>query len=350
MHWGGGTPTYHSLETLRGLFARIAAWFELAPEGDYSIEVDPRTVDASAMDELRCIGFNRVSFGVQDFDYQVQKAVHRLQSIEQTRAAVAAARRAKFRSINLDMIYGLPKQTLESFDRTVSHVIEERPDRIALYNYAHLPAVFAPQRRIRDADLPSPEARIDLFALAARRLGVAGYVHIGMDHFALPGDALAVAQRHGLLQRGFQGYTAAPAGDLAGLGVSAIGAVGPTYSQNFRTLGDYCGRIDRGELPVMRGIELTSDDLVRRAVIHALMCQFELSKDAIEIAYLIAFDRYFAPELEALRAFEEAGLVESDGDWLTVTPRGRFFVRSICMVFDRHLGNRPEATRYSRVI
>ncbi len=350
MHWGGGTPTYHNVETLRGLFTRIVDWFELAPEGDYSIEVDPRTVDAFAMDKLRCIGFNRVSFGVQDFDHQVQMAVHRLQSVEQTRAAIDAARRSGFRSINLDLIYGLPKQTLESFDRTLFLVIEARPDRIALYNYAHQPAVFAPQRRIPDADLPLPEVKVELLSLAIRRLGAAGYIHIGMDHFALPGDALAVAQRHGRLHRGFQGYSAGPDCDLVGLGVSAIGAVGPTYSQNFRALEDYYERLDRGELPIMRGIELTPDDLVRRAVIQALMCRFVLCKEAIGIAHLISFEDYFAAEIDALREFEESGLIESDGSWLTVTPRGRFLIRGICMVFDRHLGNGPDAARYSRVI
>jgi oxygen-independent coproporphyrinogen-3 oxidase len=350
MHWGGGTPTYYNVETLRGLFTRITGWFDLAPDGDYSIEIDPRTVDASALDELRCIGFNRVSFGVQDFDQQVQIAVHRLQSLEQTRAAIDAARRAKFHSINVDLIYGLPKQTPESLERTVAHVIEERPDRIALYNYAHLPAVFAPQRRIRDADLPSAEARVDLFALAAKRLVTAGYVQIGMDHFALPRDALAVAQRQGRLRRDFQGYSAGAECDVVGLGLSAIGSVGPTYSQNFRALKDYYDRIGRGELAIMRGIELTSDDLVRRAVIQALMCQFALSKEAIEIAHLIAFDRYFAPELEALRALEESGLIEWDGSWLTVTAGGRSFIRGICMIFDRHLANGPDAARYSRVI
>jgi oxygen-independent coproporphyrinogen-3 oxidase len=350
MHWGGGTPTYYDTETLRALWARIGGRFQLAAGGDYSIEVDPRTVDAPGVRALREMGFNRVSFGVQDFEPSVQAAVHRLQSAERTLEVIAAARDAGFPSINIDLIYGLPKQTLMTFNVTLARVLGARPHRIALYNYAHLPQLFKAQRRIHEDDLPSPEMKLKLLELAVKRLTAAGYVYIGMDHFALPDDALAVAQRQGRLRRDFQGYSAGSESDLIGLGVSAIGSVGPTYSQNHRTLPSYYESLDRGQLPILRGIELTADDLLRRHVIQSLMCHFALSKEAVEIAYLIDFDRYFAAELEDLREFEALGLVVNEDGWLTVSPRGRFVIRNIGMVFDRYLRHDREVRRYSRVI
>ena len=350
MHWGGGTPTYYDSATLRALFARVAGSFELSASGDYSIEVDPRTVDAPAVHALREMGFNRVSFGVQDFEPAVQVAIHRLQSAERTMDVIAAACHAGFASINIDLIYGLPKQTLMTFNATLAQVLAARPHRVALYNYAHLPQLFKSQRRICDADLPSPETRLKLLGLAVKRLTAAGYVYIGMDHFALPEDALAVAQRHGRLHRNFQGYSAGGEADLVGLGVSAIGSIGPTYSQNHRALQDYYDCLDRGQLPVMRGIELSADDLARRQVIQSLMCHFALSKESVEIAYLMDFDRTFAAELEDLREFEALGLVVNEDGWLTVTPRGRFVIRNIGMVFDRYLRRDREVRRYSRVI
>ncbi|MBM3359460.1 MAG: oxygen-independent coproporphyrinogen III oxidase [Betaproteobacteria bacterium] len=350
MHCGGGTPTYYDCDELRALFSRIAGHFELAPDGEYSIEVDPRTVSVETIHALRDMGFNRVSFGVQDFDRDVQRAVNREQSEEQTLAVLEAARRHGFASVNIDLIYGLPKQTLMSFNATLARVTAARPDRIALYNYAHLPTLFKAQRQINDAELPAPETKLKLLALAVRSLAAAGYVYIGMDHFALPEDALAVAQRQGRLHRNFQGYSTCADADLIGLGVSAIGAIGPTYSQNYRALSDYYDGLDRRELPVMRGLELTADDLVRRAVIQALMCHFALSKESIEIAYLVDFDRYFAAELAELRELERLGLMSIEDGWLTVTPKGRFLIRNICMVFDRYLRHDREVRRYSRVI
>jgi oxygen-independent coproporphyrinogen-3 oxidase len=350
MHWGGGTPTYYDVAQLGALFAQLREHFDFSPRGEYSIEIDPRTVDVQAIQALREMGFNRVSFGVQDFDPKVQAAIHRLQSEERTLEVMEAARRASFESINVDLIYGLPHQTLASFDATLARVSAARPDRIALYNYAHLPQLFKSQRRIREEDLPLPDTKLKLLGLAIGRLTAAGYVYIGMDHFALPDDALAVAQRQGRLHRNFQGYSVQTEADQIGLGVSAIGAIGPTYSQNFRVLEDYYDTLDRGELPVMRGIELTSDDLVRRAVIQALMCQFALSMESIEVSYLVDFNRYFAPELEALREFSDLGLVTVGDGWITIQPKGRLLVRSICMVFDRYLRQAQEARRYSRVI
>lgn len=350
MHWGGGTPTYYDTATLSALFARIAGRFELPVSGDHSIEVDPRTVDVPAVHALREMGFNRVSFGVQDFEPAVQVAIHRLQSAERTLEVIEAARRAGFASINIDLIYGLPKQTLMTFNMTLARVLAARPHRVALYNYAHLPQLFKAQRRIYEGELPSPETRLKLLGLAVKRLTAAGYVYIGMDHFSLPEDALAVAQRQGRLHRNFQGYSAGGEADLVGLGVSAIGSVGPTYSQNHRALQDYYECLDRGQLPVMRGIELSADDLVRRQVIQSLMCHFAASKESVEIAYLIDFDRTFATELEDLREFEGLGLITIEDGWITVTPRGRFVIRSIAMVFDRYLRRDREVQRYSRVI
>ena len=350
MHWGGGTPTYHDLEDLRALFLRLEERFDFSPRGEYSIEADPRTVDAAAVHALHEMGFNRVSFGVQDFDPRVQVAVHRLQSEQETCGVIEAARQEGFESVNVDLIYGLPKQTLLSFDDTMARILKLKPDRVAVYNYAHLPHVFKPQRRIGDGDLPSPETRLELLGLAIHQMEAAGYVHLGMDHFALPGDALAVAQRQGRMHRNFQGYSAIADADLVGLGVSAIGAIGPTYSQNHRALEDYYQALDGGRLPVMRGVLLSPDDLLRRSVIQALMCNFALSKQALEVAYLIDFDSYFSVELAELREFEDLGLVTLKDDWLGVTAKGRFLIRSICMVFDRYLRQGRDSPRYSRVV
>lgn len=350
MHWGGGTPTFYSMDQLASLHKKLSQHFTLAPDGEYSIEIDPRSVDAAGMFALREMGFNRVSLGVQDFDADVQRAVNRIQSEAQTLAVMDAAREAGFLSINVDLIYGLPKQNILGFNRTLGRVIAAAPDRIAIYNYAHLPARFKPQRRIVEADLPAPETKLKLLGLAAQRLVEAGYVYIGMDHFAKPGDALALAQRNGHLHRNFQGYSTHADCDLLGLGVSAIGAIGPTYSQNHRELENYYDAIERDQLPVARGIELSADDLLRRAVIQALACQFRLSKTSVEIAYLIDFDRYFSAELADLRGMANDGLVQLDDEWITVTARGRMLVRNICMVFDKFLRRESESTRYSRVI
>ena len=350
LHWGGGTPTFLSREEMAQLVADTERVFPRAPEAEVSIEIDPRTTEPGAMEFLAGLGFNRLSMGVQDFDPEVQRAVHRIQSAEETRRVVEEARAAGFRSVNFDLIYGLPKQTLDGFNKTLDRVLEDAPDRIALYNYAHLPALFKPQRRILAADLPSPETKLQIMTLAIGRLTRAGYVYIGMDHFARADDDLAVAQAQGRLQRNFQGYSTHPESDIVGIGVSAIGRVGPTYSQNEKTLDDYFAALDEDRLPVMRGLELTADDLVRRAVIQALICHFRLSVESIELAHLIEFRRYFAEELKDLRALERDGLVELQPDWIVITPRGRLLVRAICMVFDRYLRARQQAASYSKVI
>jgi oxygen-independent coproporphyrinogen-3 oxidase len=267
-----------------------------------------------------------------------------------TRAVIADARASGFRSVNVDLIYGLPKQTLNSFDRTLDRVIEIDPDRIALYSYAHLPKLFKPQRRIADADLPSAESKLQIMTLAIGRLTRAGYAYIGMDHFARPDDELAVAQRQGRLQRNFQGYSTFAGIDMLGIGVSAIGRVGPSYYQNAKRLDEYYAALDAGRLPVARGIELTGDDLARRAVIETLACNFRVSIESIELAHLIDFASYFREELADLRRLEKDGLVELSPEWIVVTPRGRLLVRSICMVFDRYLRERAARASYSKVI
>lgn len=351
MHWGGGTPTFLSELEMRDLMTAIRSHFQFVSDmhGEYSIEIDPRKVDAQTIAMLRDLGFNRLSFGVQDFDPEVQRAINRWQPEAQTAVVIEAARRAHFHSVSVDLIYGLPRQTVESFGHTVNRIIALSPDRIALYNYAHLPTLFKPQRRINVADLPTPEIKIEILKLAIAKFSAAGYVYIGMDHFAKPDDELAIAQRQGRLHRNFQGYSTHVECDLIALGVSAIGKLPGAYSQNVRTLEDYYDRLDRGILPVMRGIELVSDDLIRWTVIQALMCHFELAKESIEVAYLIDFDRYFARELAELEVFVHDGMLELD-DEIRVTPKGRLFVRNICMVFDRYLRADRERKRYSKTI
>jgi oxygen-independent coproporphyrinogen-3 oxidase len=339
LHFGGGTPTYLDDAQMQDLMHHLRACFNFAPdsEGEYSIEIDPRTVTPARVHTLRAQGFNRVSLGVQDFDEDVQRAVNRLQPEAATLAVMAAARAAGFRSISIDLIYGLPRQSLASMTRTLERVLAADPDRISLYNYAHLPHLFKPQRRIAEDELPTPAVRLQLLKLCIETLTAAGYVYIGMDHFAKPMDDLAVAQRQGRLHRNFQGYSTHADADLVACGVSAISAVGDTYSQNDKTLDGYYEKLDQGVLPVVRGIKLDKDDLLRRMIIQTLMCQFELSTDAIEQAYPIRFADYFAGELTQLRALQEDGLVELDEDWLAVTPKGRLVIRNICMIFDRYL-------------
>jgi len=350
LHLGGGTPTFLSAAQIEEVVGLLRSHFRFSPGFEGSIEIDPRTVDEPMIAALGSLGFNRISLGVQDFDENVQRAINRIQSEEQTAEVVRAARAHGVRSINVDLIYGLPKQTVESVARTLDRVIALGADRIAFYNYAHLPALFKPQRRILEADLPAPETRLAMLGEAIRRLTASGYTHIGMDHFARPGDELAVAQRQGRLHRNFQGYSTHAECDLVGLGASAIGLIGPTYYQNQRSLDDYYDRLDRGILPVMRGFEMSADDMVRRAVIQALMCHFELCKESIETAWMLDFDSYFARELAELQGFAREGLLDIDDEWITVTPRGRLLIRSICMTFDRYLRRDQERRRYSKVI
>ncbi len=350
LHLGGGTPTFLSDAELAALMHMLRQHFDLQADGEYSVEVDPRTVDEARLRALKALGFNRLSFGVQDFDPQVQQAVHRIQPADQVFALVAAARRLGFESVNVDLIYGLPRQTPASFERTLAQVAQLRPDRIALYAYAHLPERFKPQRRIHPADLPPPADKVAMLAQALQAFEQAGYDYVGMDHFALPQDALAQAKRQGRLHRNFQGYSTQPDADLVGLGVSAIGKIGDTYSQNAKTLDEYQALLDAGQLPVVRGLALSADDLLRRRVIMALMCQGRLDFDAVAQAHGIDFVRYFAPELARLQALQAQGLLTLNAHGLQVTELGWFFVRGVAMVFDRYLQAGQSQTRFSKII
>lgn len=350
LHLGGGTPTFFDDVGLRELMGLLRTHFQLAPDGEYSIEVDPRTVDHQRLAQLFDMGFNRLSFGVQDFDPAVQKAVHRIQPAAQVFDLVAASRTLGFASINIDLIYGLPRQSVESFDRTLAQVCKLRPDRIALYAYAHLPERFKPQRRINASELPDAQTKLRMLSRSIAALRSAGYVYIGMDHFALPGDALAVARRQGRLHRNFQGYSTQPDCDLVALGVSAIGRIGATYSQNAKTLEEYYDHLDQGRLPVVRGLALSRDDVLRRAVIMALMCQGQVTFESIGMAHLIDFRTYFKAELDALSPLIGQGLMTIDDGAIHVTDTGWFFVRGIAMVFDRYLQADRNRTRFSRII
>ncbi len=356
LHFGGGTPTYLSDAQMDDLMQHIRRWFLFADDalGEYSIEVDPRSVTPERIHTLRRQGFNRISLGVQDFDDDVQKAVNRIQPEEKTLATIAAARDAGFRSISVDLIYGLPKQTVVTMNQTLSKVIAADPDRIAVYHYAHLPHLFKPQRRIHEDELPSSDAKLDMLSLCIRRLGEAGYVYIGMDHFAKPTDELAIAQRQGRLHRNFQGYSTHAESDLIACGVSAISSVGMSYSQNAKTLEDYYERLDHGELPIVRGYQMTMDDVLRRFIIQMLMCNFELSIRSLEQAYPITFGTYFSNELVQLQEMQQMGLLSIDEEWIEVSLKGRLLIRNICMVFDRHLQQarrlQSEPLRYSRTV
>ncbi|HJW52882.1 MAG TPA: oxygen-independent coproporphyrinogen III oxidase [Burkholderiaceae bacterium] len=350
LHFGGGTPTFLTNDELARLMAILTERFPLGENGEFSIEVDPRSTPPDKVAELGRLGFNRMSVGVQDFEPEVQRAVNRLQSFEMTQATVDAARRADFKSVNLDLIYGLPNQTRETFARTLDKVMVLSPERIALYHYAHLPDRFKPQRRIDSADLPSPEEKLNIMLDAIRRLSDAGYHYIGMDHFAKTSDDLARAQRQGRLHRNFQGYSTRPDCDLLGLGISAISKIGPTYSQNVRTVEEYYDRLSHDLLPTARGIALDRDDILRRAVIMSLMCHFEVSKESIETVHMIKFDDYFKTEIAELRMFEDEGLVENTAEWISVTPKGKLLVRAVAMTFDRYLRADRRARRYSKIV
>lgn len=339
LHLGGGTPNFLRLPQLARLLTGLGRGFRFsdAAERDFSIELDPRFVfdgDIAALSEL---GFNRISLGVQDFDPSVQRAINRLQEVDRTLAVIEACRRSGMRSVNIDLIYGLPLQTAAGFLRTLDTVISARPDRVAVYGYAHLPALFKAQRQIAAADLPTPEARVGLLQLAVERLGAAGYRYIGMDHFALPGDDLSRAQEEGHLHRNFMGYTTHAGCDLTGLGVSAISHVGGSFSQNHRELSKWAAAIDQGRLPVARGLELSADDVVRADVIQQLMCHGAIDIGAIERLHSVDFSSYFSDALQRLRRVVADGLAICEPNFIRATPRGRLLLRAIAMCFDRYL-------------
>ena len=350
LHWGGGTPTFLSYQQMKTLMNVTREHFHLRTDdkGEYSIEVDPRETNSQTIKQLRELGFNRVSLGLQDFDPAVQKAVNRLQSEEQTLGVLEAARAEGFRSTNIDLIYGLPLQTVDTFATTLDKILAVAPDRFSIFNYAHMPARFKTQRQINDADIPTADVKLAILQMIGRKLTEAGYVYIGMDHFAKPDDELAVAQREGHLYRNFQGYSTHSDCDLVGLGITAIGRVGDAYIQNVKELDAYDLAVNQGKLPVFKGIALSDDDLVRRAVITQLICHFNLDFNAIEQQFTINFADYFARELQALEAMQADGLLVVSAEGIKVLSVGRLLIRNICMVFDKYLAQKQQ--QFSKVI
>ncbi|MDH5469627.1 MAG: oxygen-independent coproporphyrinogen III oxidase [Gammaproteobacteria bacterium] len=352
LHWGGGTPTFLNNEEIRRLMDMTRQHFSLLSDdsGEYSIEIDPRSVDDLKLKVLREVGFNRISLGVQDFNPDIQKAVNRIQDLTITLGVLNSARALGYKSINMDLIYGLPLQTTETFSETLRSTIDMGPDRIAVYNYAHLPTRFKPQRRINEADLPSPQTRLDILQKTIELLTDAGYVYIGMDHFARPDDELAIAQENGTLHRNFQGYSTHSDCDLVAIGMSAIGHVCDNYNQNVRDLEQYYALLDQGKLPLDRGIELEPDDLLRREIITLLICHFKLDISALEKKWNFSFARRFENELAELEKMQDDGLLSLDKEMIRVQPAGRLLVRNICMVFDRYLKGNKGSYTFSKVI
>ncbi len=351
LHWGGGTPSYHSAGEMRGLFAAVAEHFRIDPEGELAVEVDPRVTSEEQLEVLRELGFNRLSMGVQDFSPEVQEAINRGQTLEETEALFARARALRYHSINLDLVYGLPRQTPARFRATLREVVRLRPDRVACYSFAHIPWIRGNQRRIRREDLPAPGEKFRLFGIAMEAFSAAGYEMIGMDHFALPEDELARAAAERRLHRNFMGYTVMPASDMIGFGVSSIGDVGGAYFQNTKKLSRYRTALDAGRPPVERGYVLDRDDRIRREVITRLMCNFHLAKGDVERRYGIDFDEYFAEEIEALAEPVSHGFVKVTPDAVEVVGAGRLFIRNVCMLFDAHTRRRKgERPMFSRTV
>ena len=352
LHFGGGTPTYLDNEQLSELLDKLRGAFNFddSEEREFSIEVDPRTVDADGIRHLAKLGFNRLSLGIQDFEPVVQKAVNRAQTPEEVRNLVDSAIGAGFGSISFDLIYGLPHQTVESFNRTLDLVIEMKPDRLAVYNYAHLPQRFKGQRMINADDIPAPEVKLELLRHTIDRLCAAGYIYIGMDHFALPDDELVQARLDGTLQRNFQGYSTHRQCDLVSLGVSGISGIGNMFAQNAITTMEYEAIIESGELPIKKGILVDDDDLKRAAVIQALMCYDSLSFDDFGAEHGIDFRAYFADEIKRLAPLFEDGLIDLDEAGVAITQKGRLLLRSIAMVFDRYINQGQNDNRFSKAI
>jgi len=352
LHWGGGTPTFISHQQMTELMQVTRQHFNLYDDdnGEYSIEIDPREVTRDSIKLLRDIGFNRMSLGVQDFDPAVQKAVNRIQSEEQTLTALSSARDYGFKSISTDLIYGLPLQTEKSFAQTLQRIIEISPDRISLFNYAHMPTLFKPQRRINEDEMPSAEIKLAILKQSIETLTGAGYVYIGMDHFAKPDDELSIAQQQGKLYRNFQGYATHADCDLVGMGITSIGTIDNSFSQNVKTLDEYQTLIGSGKLAVFRGVKIDDDDLLRRAVIMQLICHFNLKFADIESKFKIDFKNYFADEITRLTVMSDDALIEMDSQSIQVTAKGRLLIRNVCMVFDRYLKDTQSNQRFSKAI
>ena len=352
-HWGGGTPTYQNLAEMEALQRKVLSHFRLDPDAEVAIETDPRVTSHEQMDLLKAIGFNRVSMGVQDFTPEVQEAINRNQTEKETRDHFEYCRKVGFHSINIDLVYGLPLQTPEAFDRNLDVVLGMRPERVAVYSYAYVPWIKGNQKKIDASQLPAPEAKLRLFCIARERFLGAGYVQIGMDHFALPEDELARAVLNRRLYRNFMGYTVKMGTDMIGAGVSSIGDVRGAFAQNVKKLPSYYGALRAGRFPIERGYRLDADDLLRRDVILRLMCNFYLDREEVERRFGIDFGTYFAPELEELRAPEgpvSHGFLEIRPDRLDVVGDGRLFIRNVCMTFDRYLERQSAERPYSRTV
>jgi oxygen-independent coproporphyrinogen-3 oxidase len=351
MHFGGGTPTFLTDAQFDRMMCLINKHFPLIKNErrDYSIEIDPRSVDKNSIRKLAKHGFNRFSLGVQDTNLIVQKAVNRIQPLALVEDVIDACREVNARSISVDLIYGLPFQTLNSFNKTIDAIIKLSPDRLSVFNYAHMPNLFSPQKRIKEDDLPKAHEKLKILEMSIEKLTQAGYVYIGMDHFAKPNDELAIAQTNGKLQRNFQGYTTHAELDLVAMGVSSISSVNHSFSQNHKTLEEYYQAIDAGVIPIYRGYKLNKDDLIRKAVIQQLACHFSLDKKSIENQFKIVFDDYFENEFLELQEFADDGLIDLDTDSINVTSTGRLLIRHICMVFDIYL-RKQNTNRFSKVI
>ena len=351
LHWGGGTPTFLNAQQMQQLMDATRQHFSLKDDdtGEYSIEIDPRETNSETIKHLRSLGFNRISLGVQDFDPAVQKAVNRLQTEAQTFGVLEQARAEGFRSTNIDLIYGLPLQTVESFSKTLDKVLQVSPNRFSIFNYAHMPTRFKTQRQINDADMPNAKVKLDILQMVGQTLLAAGYVYIGMDHFAKPDDELAIAQREGKLYRNFQGYSTHSDCDLIGFGITSIGRVGDVYSQNVKDLESYDQLLSQDKLPVFKGVTLDEDDKCRAEIITQLICNFQLTFSQIERVYAISFDEYFRAEIEALKPMEEDGLLNLTEEGIEVLSAGRFLIRNICMVFDKYLAQKHQQ-QFSKVI
>ena len=350
LHWGGGTPTFLSQAEMKELMTAIHEHFELLESGEFSIEIDPRRVGEADIALLAQLGFNRISLGVQDFNPDVQQAVHRIQTLEETQQVLDWSRRYGFTSSSVDLIYGLPKQTPDSFKATVDAVIAMNPDRLSVYSYAHLPHIFKPQRRIMEAQLPVAADKLNILANTIDQLMDAGYVYIGMDHFAKPDNELSIAQKEHRLHRNFQGYSTQAECDLLAFGISAIGKVADSYIQSVRTLDEYYDKIDQGHLPTFRGVRLNPDDEIRRALIGQLMCQFSVDTQAFSKAHQIQFEEYFSIELQELKELEQAGLVQWQAHVIKIPIHGRLLIRRVAMVFDRYLRESKTQASYSKLV
>ncbi len=349
IHWGGGTPTYLSAEQIVELYGMLSNRFRIMPGAETAIEIEPRTVDHEQLVALRSVGFNRVSMGVQDLDEEVQKTIRRVQPYEMTRGLFDQCRELGFESINVDLIYGLPHQTVERFLPTVDQVIEMGPDRIALFSYAHVPWMKKQQGSFA-RHLPDPLEKFRIFCAAADRLQKGGYRYIGLDHFVREGDELAQAQDMGRMGRNFQGYTARGDCDLLAFGVSAIGSMEDIYSQNQRDLPDYYAAIDAGRLPVMRGMRLEAEDRLRRKVINEILCKTVVVPSRIEKEFGIEFREHFVDEIERLAEMVDDGLVLIGEDSIRVTPLGRVFIRTVAATFDAYLAGKETERRFSRAV